>query len=315
MTYAKFAFALALPAMSIACVPKPSDNSAQAEAEPASETVQPIKVAEPKPAPAPTPAPTPTPTGPTTFVYDGELTQGGWLRGQAPAGTQSARLGERALVLDKEGYFFAAFDRDAPSQDQLVATLKDGRTISSPLAVSPREWNIEHINAARRPGGSSTAFQRRRAPELERIWNARTVDADATGWKEQFIWPVTGRISGRFGRQRVYRGEPGAYHSGIDIAKPTGTPFVAPASGLVTLASRQEFSLEGQIVIIDHGAGLNSAFIHLSDIAVEEGEMVEQGQLIGKIGASGRATGPHLHWSLKWRDTRLDPLLFTGPMP
>ena len=101
----------------------------------------------------------------------------------------------------------------------------------------------------------------------------------------------------------------------IDIATgESGTPFVAPADGVVALAAETEFSLEGYLLMIDHGNGLNSAFLHCSKIAVNEGDVVRQGQYIGNIGASGRATGPHLHWSLKWRDARLDPLLFTGPM-
>jgi hypothetical protein len=111
--------------------------------------VQPV--ATPRPAPAP--APKPMPTGPTTFTYSGELTQGGWLRGQAPAGTVSARLGEQALTLDPEGRFFAAFDRDAGPEARLVARLADGRTVESPLRISPRAWQIENINAARTPGG------------------------------------------------------------------------------------------------------------------------------------------------------------------
>lgn len=279
--------------------------------------VQPIPAPVPSPMPSPTPTPTPAPPpGPTTFLFEGETTQGGWIRGQAPAGTVSARLGEQDLTLDDEGRFFAAFDRDAGPSPRLVAELTDGRTIASPIAVSPRDWDIEHVDVARRPGGPSEAFMKIRRPELEQIYAARAVESDIAGWRQDFIWPVTGRISGRFGSQRVYRGEPGSYHSGLDIATgESGTPFVAPADGVVVLATDEPFSLEGNLLIIDHGQGLNSAFLHLSRIAVKEGDVVRQGQLIGNIGSSGRATGPHLHWSLKWRDARLDPLLFLGPMP
>ena len=267
------------------------------------------------PAPSPTPTPEPSPTGPTTFVFDGELEQGGWVRGQAPAGTVSARLGEETLQLDEEGRFFGAFDRDAGAATQLVATLADGRTISSPVTVKPRAWNLERINAPLRPGGgSSEAFMQRRRPELDRIWAAREKHTGAQGWRQQFMWPVTGRISGRFGAQRIYQGEPGSYHTGLDIAPGAGTPFVAPADGVVVLAAPEEFSLEGKLLIIDHGNGLNSAFLHSSRLLVSEGDTVKQGQQIGNIGSSGRATGPHLHWSIKWRDARLDPLLFVGPM-
>ncbi|MWV26416.1 peptidoglycan DD-metalloendopeptidase family protein [Aurantiacibacter rhizosphaerae] len=302
--------------MCAACAVVPQSDSAPRTptSAPQAETVQ--AIATPAPTPVPTPTPTPTPSGPSTFIYDGELTQGGWIRGQAPGGTVSARLGETELVLDDDGNFFAAFDRDAGTQEVLVATLQNGREVRSPLTVSPRDWNIERVNVARRAGGASESFMRRRQPELDAIWDARTAESDTDGWKQDFIWPLTGRISGRFGSQRIYRGEPGSYHSGIDIATgSSGNPFVAPADGVVTLATDSPFSLEGNLLIIDHGAGLNSAFLHLSDIAVQDGDVVKQGQMLGRIGSSGRATGPHLHWSLKWHLTRLDPILFTGPMP
>ena len=286
-----------------ACVP---------QAEPPQTSEAPAQVVQPVRVPSPTPTPTPAP-GPAIFTFDGELTQGGWIRGQAPAGTRSARLGETELALDEERRFFAAFDRDAGPTDTLIAQLDNGRTIRSPVSVAPRDWDIERVNVARSPGGASEAFLARRRPELEAIWNARLEETGSEGWKQDFIWPATGRISGRFGSQRIYRGEPGSYHSGLDIARPTGTPYVAPADGTVVLVAR-DFSLEGQLLIIDHGQGLNSAFLHSSAIHVREGERVRQGQHIGDIGASGRATGPHLHWSLKWRDARLDPLLFLGPM-
>ncbi|MDN3646833.1 M23 family metallopeptidase [Pontixanthobacter aestiaquae] len=291
------------------------DNPPPAEVGQA-ELVQPIATEAARAAPAPEPAfvPPPEPVGPTTFLYDGQLTQGGWIRGQAPGGAVSATLGGQALVLDDDGFFFAAFDRDAGPSATLVARLKDGRTIESPLTISPRKWNIERINLARPRGKASEAFMVRRRPELAQINAARKVNADSEGWRQDFIWPVKGRISGRFGSQRIYAGVPGSYHSGIDIAPGNGVPYVAPADGVVTLATKKPFSLEGYLLIIDHGNGLNSAFLHNSKIAVSEGDVVKQGQYIGNIGSTGSATGPHLHWGLKWRNSRLDPLLFVGPM-
>lgn len=282
---------------------------------PASEQAMPPPTEVVQPVAAPAPMQPTTPPKPQIFTYEGELTQGGWIRGQAPGNTVSARLGAQPLELDEEGRFFAAFDRDAADIATLSATLEDGRVIESPLAVSPREWNIEHVDVARRSGGPSEAFMRIRRPELAQIVAARKNETGSAGWRQDFMWPVTGRISGRFGSQRVYRGEPGSYHSGLDIATGTsGTPFVSPAGGTVVLATSEPFSLEGHLLIIDHGMGLNSAFLHMSKIAVSEGDTVRKGQYIGNIGSSGRATGPHLHWSLKWRDARLDPLLFVGPM-
>jgi murein DD-endopeptidase MepM/ murein hydrolase activator NlpD len=283
-----------------------------------------IAPTEPAPAPAhvtvvqpvETPSPAPAPIGPTTFLYQGELTQGGWLRGQVPAGTISAKLNDSGLAFDAGGRFFAAFDRDAAPTAVLRAVLADGRMIESPLVVSPRAWDIERINASPTANVPSVEFTARRQPELARIAAARQVETGSTGWRQDFVWPATGRISGRSGSQRIYRGEPGSYHSGIDIATgASGTPYVAPADGVVVLAADAPFTLEGNLLIIDHGMGLYSAFLHSSELLVRGGDAVRQGQVIGRIGATGRATGPHLHWGLTWRGARLDPLLFTGPMP
>ncbi len=253
------------------------------------------------------------PAGPATFTFSGQQTQGGWIRGTAPGGTVQIRLGGVAVPMAPDGGFFAAFDRDAGPSATLVATLRDGRQVTRQLVIAPRAWRIENINIARKPGGATEEFMKIRAPEIARIKAARDVNAQSDGWRQKFIWPASGRISGLFGSQRVYRGEPGAYHSGLDIAGGAGTPFVAPADGVVILAAQSPFSLEGNLLIIDHGNGLNSAFLHCSAVLVRVGDRVKQGQTIGRIGATGRATGPHLHWSIKWGDARLDPLLFLPP--
>lgn len=245
--------------------------------------------------------------------FSGEKTQGGWIRGRVPHGTVRAMLNDQELRLAEDGSFFAAFDRDSPSTVVLTALMPNGEELASELAVTPRAWDIERVNVAKGTGSSSEAWWARREPEWLAIKAAREQQTGASGWRQDFVWPVKGRISGRFGRQRIYRGEPGSYHSGIDIAPGAGVPFVAPADGVVVLA-RQGFSLEGNLIIIDHGHGLNSAFLHASRIVVEEGQAVRQGQHIGNVGSTGRATGPHLHWGLKWHDARLDPLLFVGPM-
>ncbi|KPF63867.1 M23 family metallopeptidase [Porphyrobacter sp. AAP60] len=249
----------------------------------------------------------------TRFSWRGALTQGGFINGLAPDGTVRVTMGDTQLELSPDGTFFAAFDRDSPSTVLLTAQLDSGQVHRETLTIVPRAWQIERVDAAKRGGRTSEAFWKIREPEWNAINAARAQVTGATGWQQNFIWPVKGRISGRFGRQRVFRGEPADYHSGIDIAPGAGVPFVAPADGVVVLA-RTGFSLEGSLIIIDHGNGLNSAFLHASRIVVREGEPVTQGQHIGNVGATGRATGPHLHWSLKWRHARLDPILFTGPM-
>ncbi len=270
----------------------------------------PIAEAAPPQGAANTPA---TPIRADFLFLAGELTQGGFIRGLAPSGTVSAALGEQEVDVAEDGTFFAAFDRDSPAKVALTATSLDGSTVREELSISPRDWQIERVNVAKRALRDPEAYWRQREPEYNAIVAARAKKTGAQGWKQDFIWPVKGRISGRFGRQRIYRGEPGSFHSGIDIAKPNGTPFVAPADGVVILA-RTGFSLEGGLLMIDHGNGLNSAFLHCSGIHVKEGERVRQGQHIGDIGSTGRATGPHLHWGLKWHDARFDPILLTGPM-
>lgn len=251
------------------------------------------------------------------FALKGQLTQGGWARGVAPRDTVSVTFNGNKVALDSDGAFFIAFDRDSPPQARLHAELRGGRTSQGALVIAPRAWKIEHIPFGPRPGTPpNEAYALRRAGELAQINAARRLHHDVGGWRQKFIWPVMGRLSGRFGSQRICNGTPGAYHSGLDIATgASGTPFVAPADGVVILAAQSPFSLEGRLLMIDHGMGLNSAFLHCSKLAVKLGDVVRQGQYIGNIGMTGRATGPHLHWSLKWRDSRLDPLLFAGAMP
>lgn len=252
---------------------------------------------------------------PAAFSFEGTFRQGGIVRGRAPAGTQRLMLGSTEIALTEEGEFLIGFGRDHGPSATLVAEFGDGRQSSEVLTIAPTDWRIEHVNAARRGGRSSAAFQRRRAPEIAQIVAAREIRSETDGWRQDFLWPATGRISGVFGSQRVYRGEPGSYHGGIDIARPSGTPVVTPADGVVVLATPAPFTLEGNLVIIDHGMGLNSAFLHLSRIDVEEGERVQRGERIGAIGSSGRATGPHLHWGMKWGSERIDPRFLVGPMP
>lgn len=241
------------------------------------------------------------------FTLNGAFVQGGLAKGVAPFNTVSLTLDGKAVPLDPARRFIIGFDRDQAAVARLTATLANGRQIVRPLNVARRSWRIEHINAARRPLGPSADFLRRREQELGRIATARARKTGAAGWMQNFIWPSRGRISGRFGSQRVYRGEPAAFHSGVDLAPGAGATVVAPADGVVVLAAPPMFSLEGNLVIIDHGMGLNSAFLHLASYAVREGEPVRRGQKIGTVGATGRATGPHLHWSVKWEDARLDP--------
>ncbi|MBA2919192.1 peptidoglycan DD-metalloendopeptidase family protein [Sphingomonas sp. MAH-20] len=249
------------------------------------------------------------------FKLQGKIEQGGVAYGTAPPGTVGLTLGGEPVPLAPDGRFMLGFDRDAPATLTLAARTDAGTIVTRTLAVAPHAWALQHVNVAKRPPVTNEEFERLRAPEVAQIVAARAVRSDSDGWRQRFAWPAKGRISGVFGSQRIYRGnEPGAYHSGVDIAGGAGAPVTAPADGVVVLAADKPFTLEGNLLMIDHGMGLNSAFLHLSEIDVKQGDHVRKGQLLGRIGSTGRATGPHLHWAMKWRGARIDPMALTGPM-
>ena len=277
-------------------------------------TAIPPQAAAPLPSP-PTPVAaatenqTPVASNRERFWLAREPVQGSVSVARAPSGAKSILFNGKQIPLTADGFFIIGFDRDSENSASLVATLADGRHVEQYLPVKPGNWQIQHVNANPLGGAKTTAeFQARRGPELARINAARARAVESDGWRQDFVWPLRGRISGRFGAQRIYNGSPGSYHSGLDIAMPAGTPFVAPADGVVVLAAKDAFTLEGHLLMIDHGMGLNSAFLHCSELLVEEGQHVRQGQVIGKVGATGRASGPHLHWGMKWNAARVDPL-------
>lgn len=249
------------------------------------------------------------------FRLDGRIEQGALVRGTAPAGAVSLILDGRPLPIAAGGRFLIGFDRDAPETARLTARFADGAEFAATLTVARRQWPIERVAMARPSTGPTPEFRRLREVELARIAAARAQRSDSGGWAQRLVWPARGRISGRFGSQRIYRGGvAAAYHSGADVAAGAGAIVVAPADGVVTLAPPPALSLEGNLVIIDHGMGLNSAFLHLARASVRPGQAVRQGQPIGTVGATGRATGPHLHWSLMWNGARLDPQAAAGAM-
>lgn len=259
----------------------------------------------------------PAPATPrTTFWLSRPASQGALVIGQAPDGTTSLRFDAKDVRVENDGFFVIGFDRDAGASSKLVATLRDGRTIEQTIMVTPFKWALSYVNTPATGGAKDEAeLAARRPGELQQIGAARAKETGAKGWRQDMVWPLRywtipgGRVSGQFGRQRFYQGKPGSPHGGLDIAAGTGTPFVAPADGVVVLAAKNmPFTLEGHLLLIDHGNGLNSAFLHCSELLVSEGQVVKQGQIIGKVGATGRAAGAHLHWGLRWKDARVDPL-------
>lgn len=249
------------------------------------------------------------------FQLQGSPAQGALLRGTAAPGLVSLTLDGTEVPVARDGRFLLGLDRDAPPVMRLVARMSDGRDLAETIGIAPRAWRLQHINMARPSTGPTPEYRVLRESELARIGAARARRTEAMGWAQRLIWPARGRISGQFGDQRIYRGGvPAAYHSGTDVAAGAGAIVIAPADGIVVLAPPPSFSLEGNLVVLDHGLGLSSAFLHLSSVSVRPGQAVRQGEPIGRVGATGRATGPHLHWSLVWNGARLDPQAVAGAM-
>ena len=246
----------------------------------------------------------------------GQPEQGGLLRGRISPAGGTLSMGSEAVRTAPDGQFILGIDRDATGQIALKLEPNDGRApVQQQISVLPRQWNIQNINAPTRGAARTNAeFERRRPAEIAQMVEARRTVVTSDGWRQQFIWPVRGRISGVFGSQRIYQGTPGSYHNGVDVAVPTGTPYVAPADGVVILAATEPFTLEGYILMIDHGMGLSSVFMHSSRLDVKTGDVVRQGQPLGLVGATGRVTGPHMHWAMRWNSIRIDAQRVAGAM-
>ena len=241
-------------------------------------------------------------------MFPASVPQGALVFGKVPPGSQ-VRYRERLLRATGYGTVALGVGRDETGPLKVDVTLPSGRMEPVSIAVTPRDWPVEHVNGVppktvNPPPEIVARIQREQAL----VTAARERDDERTDFALPFQWPVQGRISGRFGNARVYNGQPGAGHSGTDIAAPDGTPVRAPAGGVVTFAS-PDLYLTGGTVLLDHGHGVSSNFLHLSRIDVKVGDRIEPGQVIGAVGATGRATGPHLHWGMNWFDTRIDPLL------
>ena len=256
-----------------------------------------------------------SPVAAETGVHlDGPRLQGGLLRGRVPPGSTVEYQGD-AVRVSKDGWFLVGFGRDAPPEAELVVDFPDGRRERQVLKVDRREYDIQHIDGlpARKVTPSEEDLVRIRA-EVDMVKQARRIDDPRADFLGGFRWPIKGRISGVYGSQRILNGEPRRPHFGIDIAAPTGTKVGAPADGVVTMVHPDMF-FSGGTMIVDHGHGLSSAFLHLSRILVEKGDRVVQGQVIAEVGSTGRSTGPHLDWRINLFDRRLDPSLLVGPMP
>jgi murein DD-endopeptidase MepM/ murein hydrolase activator NlpD len=244
----------------------------------------------------------------------GPLTQGGTVFGRVEPASR-VTLDGKPVRVSKDGRFVIGFGREAPPQAILEIRRPSGDVTRLPLNVALRQYDIQRVDGL--PQNLVTPDpeeEARIAREQAEVLEARKLDLDRPLFQSGFIWPAAGPVSGVYGSQRILNGVPRAPHYGVDVAAPEGAPVRAPADGLVTFAD-PDLLLTGGTLVIDHGHGLSSTFIHLSRIDVELGEEVRQGEPVGAVGATGRATGPHLHWGMNWFDVRLDPQLLVEPMP
>ncbi len=245
------------------------------------------------------------------------LPQGALLRAQVAPGTRlelGGADGQWTLVrVAEDGGFALAAGRDEAGPLRLRLTHADGGVETRELAVEKRAWKLENVQGVPEATvNPPPAIAERIAREQALVAAARLRDEARDDFRVAFAWPLQGRISGVYGSQRIYNGTPKSPHSGLDVAAAKGTPVRAPAAGVVTLAE-PDLYLTGGTVLLDHGHGVSSNFLHFSRIDVRVGDRVEQGQVLGLVGATGRATGPHMHWGMNWFGVRVDPQLLLPP--
>jgi murein DD-endopeptidase MepM/ murein hydrolase activator NlpD len=246
----------------------------------------------------------------------GKFVQGGYAVGRTTPRALIDVDGQVQTTASANGWFVIGFDRDAPPISKLTVTTPDGASVDE-RTIAVGDFDIQRIDGLPPEQVTPTdpALLARITAENVRKVAGFASQADLEGFREGFILPVVGaRRSARFGGQRILNGEPKRPHYGVDLATPVGTPVRAPAAGLVCFAETG-LHYEGGLVLVDHGQGLVTAYLHLSKILVQTGTYVSQGQLIAQTGKEGRATGPHLCWRMKWRGRNLDPSLLVGAGP
>lgn len=244
------------------------------------------------------------------FNLQGRAVQGGHLIGRTWPRALVFLNDEALTTASTDGWFIVGFDRDAPLRHRITAR-SGSREVSTDVTLAEGRFPTHRIS------GLPPATVAPQDPEvLARIREQAAIKAeayasrlDADYFRDGFSPPLeTMRVTSAWGSQRILNDTPAQPHYGVDLGAPTGAPITAPAAGLVTLAD-SDFHYEGGLVFIDHGQGLTTAYLHQSRVEVSVGQTVYRGQLIGRVGARGRATGPHLCWRMKWRDRNLDPSL------
>ncbi|KAF7771195.1 hypothetical protein PCIT_a4251 [Pseudoalteromonas citrea] len=238
----------------------------------------------------------------------GNLTQGGMVVGKIED-AKSVSFNDKPLKLTDDGQFVFGFGRDAKSKHSLTWVTNNGQSESTNLVITSRTYDIDRITGvAKKYVTPPDSVLKRIRTEAKAVRAARATSSNLTYFLDPVLKPAKGRISGVYGSQRFFNGKPRNPHYGLDIANKTGTPVWAPLSGQVVF-SQDDLYYSGGTVIIDHGHGISSTYIHLNKVHVKVGDKLKVGEHFADIGATGRVTGPHLDWRFNWFGERLDPQL------
>lgn len=241
----------------------------------------------------------------------GEYLPGSIVIGKAEKQLKSVTLNNEVLRFDSSGNFIFGFDRDDKGKYELKIIYSDGTHEEIGFKLKKRKYNIQRIDDIDRNYVTPPENELERIERESRIIKkvkSKIGDVKETFYTDGIEKPVQGgRITGVFGSQRIFRDVKKSPHNGVDIAKPKGTPVSSMAGGKVVLTG-DNYYYSGNLVIIDHGQGLMSMYLHMSKILVKEGQIVHKGEKIGEIGTTGRSTGPHLHWAVQWYSKRIDPM-------
>lgn len=241
-----------------------------------------------------------------SFDVFSPITQGSLVYGKTEVGAH-VFYQNKPITLTPSGEFVFALPKDAPKEIELIVIQNNQKT-SKIYNVLSRSWKEEVVNGLPPKKVSPSEADLKRVASENKLLREAREDSNSLFFPSCFIRPVDekARISSEFGSSRVLNGVKTAGHSGTDYALPTGSPIYAPADGEVKVVHNDMF-YSGKTILIDHGYGVFSSYSHLSEILVKQGEKINQGHLIGKIGTTGRSTGPHLHLTITWFGVRVDP--------
>ena len=238
--------------------------------------------------------------------FDGKFLQGHFIIGSTDPSAKII-IDKKEVKVSKDGFFVFGIDRDRKF-DLIITKVKDGKKEKIVKKILKRKYNIQRIDGLEESKVTPPeSVYKRIKEENNKIGKARAIDSDLLFFKDKFIMPVEGIISGVYGSQRILNGKPRWPHYGIDIAAKKGTMIKSSGSGTVTMAE-DDLYYTGGTIIMDHGHGISTIYSHLESVMVSVGDKINKGDIIGTVGSTGRSTGPHLDFRVNWFQTRLDPM-------